>query len=89
VVASAVAPEVPGWVYNVGSGVATRVRQVIEELVGIAGFTGVVEEDGSGSSRSSDVPWQQADLRAITRDLGWRPEIDFSTSLRDGWHTER
>jgi nucleoside-diphosphate-sugar epimerase len=72
-------------VLNVGSGRATPVRTLVRDLVRLAGFTGLVVATGDGSARSADVPWQQADISAIGRELGWKPEIDMAVSLNDMW----
>lgn len=85
VVTVATAAEVPAGLYNIGSGEATLVRRVMEELVAVSGYQGTITEDGAGSARSADVAWQRADITAVGRDLGWRPEIDVVTSVRDGW----
>jgi nucleoside-diphosphate-sugar epimerase len=73
-------------VLNVGSGVGTRVAAVVDGLVAVSGFTGAVRVATDGSPRSSAVPWQQADIGLIGSTLGWRPERDLDTALRDLWH---
>jgi nucleoside-diphosphate-sugar epimerase len=85
VVAAATVPVRPRPVLNVGSGLAVPVRALVDTLTGIAGFDGEVEEGLPGSGRSAEVAWQQADLTAVGEDLGWRPERDLRTSLRDLW----
>jgi nucleoside-diphosphate-sugar epimerase len=72
-------------VLNVGSGRAIPVQAVVRDLVRVSGFTGLVVATGDGSARSADVPWQQADISAIGRELGWKPEIDLADSLSDMW----
>jgi nucleoside-diphosphate-sugar epimerase len=72
-------------VLNVGSGRATPVHTLVRDLVRLSGFTGLVVATGNGSARSSDVPWQQADISAIGRELGWKPEIGIADSLSDMW----
>lgn len=72
-------------VLNIGSGTAVEARAVVHGLVELSGFTGPIAVDGGGSARSADVPWQQADISAAGRELGWEPEIRLADSLRDMW----
>ena len=72
-------------VLNIGSGVATPVRALVKELVGISGFGGRVHEDDSGSARSGGLPWQQADITMARKALGWQPRRDLTASLIDLW----
>jgi nucleoside-diphosphate-sugar epimerase len=72
-------------VLNVGSGRAIPVQTVVRDLVRLSGFTGLVVADGNGSARSTEVPWQQADIAAIGRTLGWKPVIGLADSLSDMW----
>jgi nucleoside-diphosphate-sugar epimerase len=72
-------------VLNVASGRATPVRILVRDLVRLSGFTGPVFAIGNGSVRSADVPWQQADVSVIARELGWKPAIDLTDSLREMW----
>lgn len=71
-------------VLNVGSGRATLSRDLVRDLLSLVPGRTLVEGDGS-PSRSSAVPWQQADLTAVTAALGWRPAFAPKTSLRDLW----
>jgi nucleoside-diphosphate-sugar epimerase len=72
-------------VLNIGSGRAIPVHTVVRDLVRLSGFAGLVVATGNGSPRSTDVPWQQADISAIGRELGWQPEIQLTDSLNDMW----
>ncbi|GAA2078651.1 NAD-dependent epimerase/dehydratase family protein [Actinomadura alba] len=73
-------------VLNVGSGRATPLREVVTALSEIAGpGSRIVEDTAGGSARSAGVPWQQADISAIGRALGWAPTTDLTASLRDLW----
>ena len=73
-------------VLNVGSGRATPLREVVTALSEIAGpGRRIVEDSAGGSARSAEVPWQQADIGAIGRALGWAPAADLTASLRDLW----
>jgi NDP-hexose 4-ketoreductase len=72
-------------VYNVGRGEAILTRDLIERLAIIAGYTGAIAESDSGSSRSSPVPWQRADISAAATHLGWTPQHTIDAALRDLW----
>ncbi|MFE7595132.1 NAD-dependent epimerase/dehydratase family protein, partial [Kitasatospora sp. NPDC057512] len=72
-------------VLNLASGHARQVRAIADGLVAAAGFTGRIDESGAGSERSAAVSWQQADVSAAARELGWRPETDLADTLRDLW----
>jgi nucleoside-diphosphate-sugar epimerase len=73
-------------VLNVGSGRATSLREVVNELVRISGTERqVVESVSAGSERSGAVNWQQSHIGAIDRALGWVPATGLATSLRDLW----
>ena len=64
-------------------------RSIVDELVDIAGFGGTVLESAAGSSRSASVPWQQADITAISTLLGWKPRVELLDSLADLWRSAR
>ncbi|MEU9042590.1 MULTISPECIES: NAD(P)-dependent oxidoreductase [unclassified Kitasatospora] len=72
-------------VLNLASGQAKQVRAIADGLVAAAGFTGRIDESGAGSERSAAVSWQQADVSAAARELGWHPETDLADTLRDLW----
>ncbi|KNB52337.1 NAD-dependent epimerase/dehydratase family protein [Streptomyces caatingaensis] len=86
--AVALAVTAPGpvtGILNIGSGTARPAREVAEGLARAAGFRGRIEEDGAGSPRSAALPWQQADVTAAGRVLGWRPAYELGTTLADLW----
>ncbi|MBZ4319609.1 NAD-dependent epimerase/dehydratase family protein [Streptomyces huiliensis] len=83
------APAPVTGVLNIGSGTARTAREVAEGLARAAGFRGHVDESGAGSPRSAALPWQQADVTAAAKELGWRPEYAFDTTLADLWAAAR
>ncbi|WP_372405918.1 NAD-dependent epimerase/dehydratase family protein [Streptomyces luteireticuli] len=85
VVLAVTAPEPVTGVLNISSGTARTAREVAEGLAGAAGFHGRIAEDGAGSPRSAALPWQQADITAAGRVLGWKPSYAFGTTLADLW----
>ncbi|MFF3243855.1 NAD-dependent epimerase/dehydratase family protein [Streptomyces sp. NPDC002870] len=72
-------------VLNIGSGVATSVRDLAHGLVRNARFHGRLEETGTGSARSTAVSWQCADITWAARALDWRPKRALVDSLHDLW----
>jgi NDP-hexose 4-ketoreductase len=85
VLAAAAAPAVPHAVLNIGSGTGVPARTLVKELVDITGYAGPVHEDLTGSARSGDLDWQQADIGLARLDLSWQPRHDRSASLADLW----
>jgi GDP-4-dehydro-6-deoxy-D-mannose reductase len=77
---------VPGETYNVCSGVATSIREILAELVRIAHVPVEIREDPD-RMRPADVAisyGSNAKLRAIT---GWAPRISLRNSLQDIYRT--
>ncbi len=72
----------PGAVYNIGSGVAVRMRAVLDRLLALSPATVEVAID-SDRLRPSDVPLLVADSGALRAATGWRPVVPFEQSLRD------
>lgn len=85
IVAAAMTPVLPEPVLNVGSGRAVAVRDVVATLAGVAGFDGKVIESGPLHSRSGAVTWTAADTALTRRTLGWSPQHDLTTSIRNLW----
>ncbi|HEX6498165.1 MAG TPA: NAD-dependent epimerase/dehydratase family protein [Micromonosporaceae bacterium] len=82
---AATAPTLPHPIVNIGSGRGVPVRTLVTHLTTLSGYHGRVCEDSAGSTRSADVPWQQADISLARADLGWRPRRDLVVSLADLW----
>jgi GDP-4-dehydro-6-deoxy-D-mannose reductase len=72
----------PGEVYNVGSGVARPIREVLDILLSLSQAKVRVEVDPK-RLRPSDVPILLSDSTKFTRLTGWRPKIPFDRTLRD------
>jgi nucleoside-diphosphate-sugar epimerase len=73
------------FLLNVGSGRATSLRDLATAALAVSGSDARILEAGAGSARSADVPWQQADVTAARRALGWTPEHHLDGSLRAMW----
>jgi len=71
-----------GAVYNICSGVAHRVGDLLERLLGLAQRRVSVRQDPD-RLRPSDNPLVLGDHARLTADTGWRPEIPVETTLAD------
>lgn len=85
IVAAASATHIGGLVLNVGSGVATRSRDLIRLLASVAGFAGEIVEVASAGPHGGHVPWQQADISRAAALLDWRPAHTLQDAVRDAW----
>ena len=71
-----------GEVYNIGSGQAWRIGDMLDVLIGLAGIPLEVREDPE-RMRPSDVPVLHADWSRFKAATGWEPVIPFETTLKD------
>jgi dTDP-L-rhamnose 4-epimerase len=67
--------------YNVGSGVATTVRQAAEAIVAAAGSPSTVAV--GGQFRVGDIRHAVADLSLATEALNYRPAVPFVAGIQD------
>jgi nucleoside-diphosphate-sugar epimerase len=77
VLAACRASSIAAPIVNVGSGTGHSARELVHALAEQVGFTGEIGEEGAGSPRSSDVPWQVADVSLAKSLLGWRAMQDL------------
>ena len=73
----------PGEVYNLCSGKAWSVRQVLDFLLSQSRVAKVSVVEDPARLRPSDVPNLVGDGSKIEKALGWRTEIPFEQTLRD------
>ena len=71
-----------GEIYNVASGVAHRIGDIVERLVGAAAVPVRVEVDAS-RLRAVDNPMLVGDASKLRRTTGWAPQIRFEQMLAD------
>ena len=71
----------PGDVYNIGSGVARTVRQMLQILLSFTEMPVKILEDPS-RLRPSDIDLQ-ADVTKFRQLTGWEPQIPFEETLSD------
>ncbi len=72
----------PGEVYNVGSGKAYAIREVLDMLLEICQVKVRVEQDPA-LTRPSDIPVTLCDASRLRRDTGWEPVIPLRKTLED------
>jgi len=72
----------PGEVYNIGSGVARSMEELLNTLLKESKVEVRVEEDPT-RLRPSDVPVVACDPRKFKERTGWEAQISFEESLRD------
>lgn len=78
----------PGEAYNVCSGTPVRVRDVLRDLIEIAGVPVEVREDPA-RFRRLDVPVFFGSAEKLQRQCGWSPTIALRQSLRDVYDAAR
>lgn len=71
-----------GEVFNLGSGVATPLRDILDTIIGFAGG-GISYEVDPEFFRPADQAKVQADVSKADSELGWSPEISLSQTMRD------
>ena len=73
--------KVPAGTYNVASGVAVRLAEVVEVLRSLARCPVTVEPDPE-RRRAADIPVQQGDAARLALATGWRPELPLGADPR-------
>lgn len=73
----------PGEVYNVASGRAVAMRDVVDRLIRLADVPRVTIRPDPARMRPSDVAVVVGDASALGRRTGWRPSIELDQTLRD------
>lgn len=74
-------PRQPYSLYNVGSGVGHSVAQVLDLIRECYGHQLQVERSQDGSVGLTD--WVVLDVRKAESELGWRPEVDLRSGIRE------
>jgi GDP-4-dehydro-6-deoxy-D-mannose reductase len=72
----------PGETYNVGSGNAQEIRQVLDLIISLSDKEIRVEIDPN-KIRPVDVPIIEADITKINRLTGWKPEIPLEQTIQE------
>ncbi len=72
----------PVKLFNIGSGKALSLNDLVAELIKICGYdVQIIYKD----SRPCDSPVNYLDCQRAVKYLGWRPQIDLQTGLRRTW----
>ncbi len=71
-----------GEVYNIGTGKAYQIKEILDRLLSLAGDDVEVKVDPD-RLRPSDVPILLSDSTKFRKITGWEPKIPFNQSLRD------
>jgi len=72
----------PGEVYNICTGRSWRIREVLDQLLGMAKTKIEVRQDPA-RLRPSDVPILLGDCTKFVKQTGWQPTIPFEQTLRE------
>lgn len=78
--AALLGPEPPSGVVNLGSGVGTSVRELVEQ---VCRRLGTRERPALGERRSGDAPVLLASIARARALLGWKPERGLADILDD------
>ncbi len=73
---------IPGEIYNVGSGKAYSVREILKIMCSMTTRKVQIEQDPS-RMRPSDTPIICCNHRKITNDTGWDPALSLDSILND------
>ena len=72
----------PGEVYNLASGVARRIGDLLDALIGLSRVTLDVRQDPA-RMRPADIPELRGDATRLRNAVGWKPEIPISQTVID------
>ncbi|MBN1502889.1 GDP-mannose 4,6-dehydratase [Candidatus Woesearchaeota archaeon] len=78
----AVEKGIPGEVYNISSGKAWKMKDILDSLLRMTNKKITVKKDPS-KIRPSDVEILIGDCTKFKEQTGWEPKIDFTATLRD------
>lgn len=70
-----------GSVFNVCSGIARRIGDVLQEMISLSGLPVEVVPDPS-RMRPSDIPVATGNAAALHQTIGWQPQTDWIGTLR-------
>jgi GDP-4-dehydro-6-deoxy-D-mannose reductase len=73
----------PGEVYNLCSGRAWVIQEILDFLLGESRVRGITVREEPARLRPSDVPVLRGDASKARQAVGWQPEIPFEQTLRD------
>ena len=71
-----------GEVYNVGSGKAIAISNILEKIISLSHAQIRIEVDPE-RLRPVDIPLIEADIQKLVRDTGWHPVVPLEQTLQD------
>ena len=71
-----------GVIYNVGSGRAVSIGEMLEKILSLSKTEITVEQDPS-RMRPADIPIIEADISRLCRMTGWKPEVLLEMTLAE------
>jgi CDP-glucose 4,6-dehydratase len=77
-------PELHGRAWNVGSGQAVSVLDLVRTLIRVSGKPLEPDVQGAGTP-SGEIDSQVLDATAIREELGWEQRFDLEQGLRETW----
>lgn len=72
----------PGETYNVGSGYAISIREILDDIIALSPCDITVEVDAN-KLRPVDVPIIAADIAKIKELTGWEPRISLKQTIKE------
>jgi len=72
----------PGVVYNVCSGIAYEIRDILDRLVAMSSVSVQIRVNPA-RYRPSDMPLLMGNPERIKKEVGWQPEIGIDQTLAD------
>jgi GDP-4-dehydro-6-deoxy-D-mannose reductase len=73
----------PGEVYNIASGKAITIREMLDILLSLSKVSNIKVKQDPARMRPSDVPILQGDFSKFHEKTGWEPTIPFEKTLED------
>ncbi|HEX9246857.1 MAG TPA: GDP-mannose 4,6-dehydratase [bacterium] len=73
----------PGEVYNICSGKALRIRDLLETLLNLSVIKSIQVKPDPARMRPSDVQALRGDCTKFQRDTGWKPEVSLERTWQD------
>jgi len=72
----------PGEVYNICSGIGTKIKDMLDKLIAVSHVDLEIKQDPT-RLRPSDVGLLIGSSEKFQKETGWKPEIPFDTTLMD------
>ncbi len=70
---------------NVGLGRASSARELVDLLIEVSGVPTAVTEVPAPEGSGPETEWQQLDVTAVTKALGWEPKRSLKEAVTALW----